>query len=313
MMKNKFLNIILVLWITLTWIHAENLTPFSFSDIEKKVNAKYKNNIERAKLYAYMGDEFSQKKDYRLAVDLYRKSLTYFSKNSQQTILLNDKILEIYLIKAKEHCLLKEYDNATFFINKASTILKEFKDKQDFYYVKNLLALLGIKAGIYKGKYDFKSALIYYNKSLSIINNYALLNSAKEEKNILLSTVYLNIGQMYAYNKEYHNSLTYYNKALTFGILKTENKNLFYEEITQLYHKLIDKNLYILDNEEDSYMGSYINNKEIEKIKAIKSSIISQYKKGYKLFNQNKIYESYLISKKAFFLSESYINNNVKK
>jgi len=94
-----------------------------------------------------------------------------------------------------------DFDNAYFEYNKAIEFrLKSGKKKIPYVLYTNI-------GTIFLNKYELDSALIYFNKSLSIVNKM-------KNKGFAISGLYSNIGLIYKKKQQYDSALIYFNKSL---------------------------------------------------------------------------------------------------
>ncbi|WP_035095286.1 CHAT domain-containing protein [Aquimarina megaterium] len=183
------------------------------------IEAKGEDHHSVATINNNIGNIYRLKGEYDQSLLYYKKALAIRTQLFDQK---NSDIAESYYDIGQLYTLKKEYDKALYYTNKALTIRiavfgKNHPGVADSYE--------SIGNNIYHAQTDYNTALEYYQKALTIRQQIFGEHHPK------VAQSYTKIAKVYATQKEFASSLTYYNKAIAANIKPdTQTKATFTPE-----------------------------------------------------------------------------------
>ena len=253
-----------------------------FAQKSLRISTKSSCNNCLAKSYSQLASVYYYKGDYANAIENYVRALRLNEKINDRT-----GMMRTLNNLGGIHLTLENYSSAIEYFNQSYLVATELNDTND---ALSSLTNLGLA---YRKLDKGKSAQIYFNKALSM---------AKDQE--LIFSLYINLAGTYYDERDYPNSLNYYQKALEIGML--EHKDSF-----KAYALIGIANVYAQLNEPDRALEKtykaleYANEIGIPEVKQLAYEFISKF--NYKLGNYKEAYDGldmYMKLKDSLFNAE---------
>jgi tetratricopeptide (TPR) repeat protein len=224
--------------------------------------------------------------------------------SDKQQMFINDSVKIQNYIKLSDEIQNTDPVKALKYIDSAMVIINERHN--DNFLMQNKMCL-NIKGIIYTKQGDYLKGIEYYQKSLLVLNKIQLQNpdNVKQKKTIEknFAIVYINIGILYFYQKNYTTAIEYFNKSLT-----------VFDETGDIYGKAMVYNnigmVYFETIKYDSALMYYFNSLNIFKELDIPSKVAMCCTNIGEVYGEQGLYEKALHYLQKSMAIKKQLNDN---